>query len=228
MEEHSLKYCPNCNSANQEDARLCRDCGKPLYIDCPSCGTENPAGRSLCTNCWARLREQERVGFGEGRVFPAFEMGRPAGFWIRFLASLIDGVPLFLVSALFAWLLFGENLFDSLPPNMETAEDGTITPTGGGFTAGQDLSLVLGAIYATATVSMLGGTLGVLFLRMRVLRPDGTMLGPGRAFARYVVLTLTFALLLLPAIASAFMVAFRPDRRGIHDLLCDTVVVIHE
>ena len=218
--------CPSCGHENPEVARLCRDCGTSLYVNCPSCGQENFADRSLCTNCWTQLREEEPVGFGEGRVFPAFEMGRPAGFWIRFLASIIDSVPLFLVSALFSWLLFGENLFDTLTPETETAEDGTVTATGGGFTAGQGLNFVLTGIYATAFVSMLGGTIGVLLFRMRILRPDGTMLGPGRAFARYAVLTATFALFLIPVIVSAFMVAFRSDRRGIHDLVCDTVVII--
>ena len=220
--------CPSCGYENPEDARLCRNCGLSLYVTCPACGYENFAGRSLCTNCWAQLRESEPVGFGEGRVLPAFEMGRPAGFWIRFLASFIDGIPLFLVSAVIAWVLFGENLFDSLVPQVETAEDGTVTSTGGGFTPGQGLNLALSAIYATALVSMLGGTIGVLLFRMRILRPDGSLLGPGRAFARYVVLTVCFALFLIPAIVSAFMVALRQDRRGIHDLICDTVVIIRD
>ena len=220
--------CPSCGYENPEEARLCRNCGLSLYVTCPACGFENFAGRSLCTNCWAQLRESEPVGFGEGRVLPAFEMGRPAGFWIRFLASLIDGIPLTLVSALLAWLLFGENLFETFVPQTETAEDGTVTAAGGGFTAGQGLNLIISAIYATAFVSLLGGTLGVLLLRMRILRPDGSLLGPGRAFARYVVLTATFALFLIPAIVSAFMVALRQDRRGIHDLICDTVVIIRD
>jgi uncharacterized RDD family membrane protein YckC len=220
--------CPSCGYENPEEARLCRDCGLSLYIDCPSCGQENFADRSLCTNCWAQLREEEPVGFGEGRVFPAFEMGRPAGFWIRFLAALIDGIPLTLVTALLVWLIFRENYITSLVPQFETAEDGTVTSTGGISGGAQLFSLIIGAIYATGFVSLLGGTIGVLLFRMRILRPDGSMLGPGRAFARYAVLTASFALLFIPAIVSAFMVAFRQDRRGIHDLICDTVVVIRE
>ena len=156
-----------------------------------------------------------------------FELGRPAGFWIRFMASIIDSLPMLLISALLAWLLLGENLFDTLVPDVETAEDGAVTSTGGGFTAGQGLYLLLGAIYATAMVSMLGGTLGILLLKMRILQPDGAMLGPGRAFTRFLVLTIS-SYIILPIIVSAFMVAFRRDRRGIHDLICDTVVVIRE
>lgn len=220
--------CPSCGHENPEEARLCRDCGLSLYIECPSCGHENFADRSLCTNCWAQLRETEPVGFGEGRVFPAFEMGRPAGFAIRLLASLIDGIPLTLVTALLVWLIFRENYLTSFVPQLETAEDGTVTSTGGLSGGAQLLSFIIGAIYATSLVSLLGGTLGVLLLRMRILRPDGSLIGPGRALARYVVLILSFALLFIPAIVSAFMVGLRQDRRGIHDLICDTVVIIRE
>ncbi len=220
--------CPACGRENPEGARLCRDCGASLYVICSSCGTENPVDRTFCINCQAQLRETSDEGMGVGGAPAAYELGRPAGFWIRFLASLVDGIPLTLVSALLAWLIFGENLFETFVPEVETAEDGTVTSTGSGFTPGQLLNIVLSGIYATALVSMLGGTVGVLLFRMRILRPDGTMLGPGRAFARYAVLTVSFALFLIPAIVSAFMVGLRSDRRGIHDLICDTVVVIRE
>ena len=220
--------CPTCGYENLDDSRLCRDCGTSLYINCPSCGHENPADRSLCTNCWTQLRESEPVGFGQGRVFPAFEMGRPAGFWIRFLASLIDSIPLTLVTALLVFVIFRENYITSFFPQFETAADGTVTSAGGLSAGAQLLSFIIGAAYATALVSLLGGTLGILLLRMRILRPDGSLIGPGRALARYVVIILSFALLVIPAIVSAFMVGLRDDRRGIHDLICDTVVIIRD
>ena len=219
--------CPSCGHENPEGARLCRDCGLSLFVDCASCGNENPVDRTFCTNCGAQLRETSAEGMGVSGAPAVFELGRPAGFWIRFMASIIDTLPMLLISALLAWLLLGENLFDTLVPDLETAEDGAVTSTGGGFTAGQGLYLLLGAIYATAMVSMLGGTLGILLLKMRILQPDGAMLGPGRAFTRFLVLTIS-SYIILPIIVSAFMVAFRRDRRGIHDIICDTVVVIRE
>ena len=77
-------------------------------------------------------------------------------------------------------------------------------------------------------VSMLGGTIGVLLLRMRILRPDGDIArARPRAWPASLVLTIS-GYIVLPIIVSAFMVAFRRDRRGIHDLICDTVVVIRE
>lgn len=203
--------CPACGHQNPEHARLCRDCGLSLYVECSACGVENAADRTFCTNCQAQLRETSPAGLGATGAPAAFELGRPAGFWIRFLASIIDGIPLFLVSALLAWVIFGESIFD-------WAESG-------GVTAGDGLNFVLGGLYATAFVSLLGGTVGVLLLKMRILRPDGTMLGPGRALARYLVLVVSSAFI-LPLIVSAFMVGIRQDRRSIHDLVCDTVMVI--
>ena len=217
--------CPTCGHENTDIARLCRDCGTSLFVDCPSCGHENTVAGTFCSDCGAQLREMSPGGMGVGGAPAIFEVSRPAGFWIRFAASIIDTLPLLLVSALLSWLLFGENLFDIFA--VETDPSGEPTASGPIFTPGSGVNLFLSGIYATAMVSMLGGTLGVLLLRMRVLRPDGTLLSPGRALARFVVLTIS-GYIVLPIIISAFMVAFRSDRRGIHDLVCDTVVVIRE
>ena len=217
-------HCPTCGHENTDLARLCRDCGTSLFVDCQSCGHENTVAGTFCAQCGEKLREVSPGGMGVGGAPAIFEVSRPAGFWIRFAASIIDTLPLLLISALLAWLLFGENLFDMFAVETDAAGEPVSGPI---FTPGSGVNLFLSGIYATAMVSMLGGTLGVLLLRMRVLRPDGTLLSPGRALARFVVLTIS-GYIILPIIISAFMVAFRRDRRGIHDLVCDTVVVIRE
>lgn len=55
-------------------------------------------------------------------------------------------------------------------------------------------------------------------LRLDVLRPDGSSVGLGRKFCRSMIAMLTFGI-------GHFMVGLRQDKRGIHDLLADTVVV---
>ena len=104
--------CPTCGHENTDIARLCRDCGTSLFVDCPSCGHENTVASTFCAQCGEKLREVSPGGMGVGGAPAIFEVSRPAGFWIRFAASIIDTLPLLLVSALLAWLLFGENLFD--------------------------------------------------------------------------------------------------------------------
>ena len=59
---------------------------------------------------------------------------------------------------------------------------------------------------------------GKRVLGLYVLRPDGSRAGLGRKFCRFLVSGFTFYIDFL-------MIAFRKDRRGLHDLICDTVVI---
>lgn len=46
--------CPDCGKPNEEGAKFCRHCGKPLYITCPVCGEQVRAG-AYCDKCGAKL-----------------------------------------------------------------------------------------------------------------------------------------------------------------------------
>ena len=59
---------------------------------------------------------------------------------------------------------------------------------------------------------------GKRVLGLYVLRPDGSMAGLGRKFCRFLVSGFT-------SYIDFLMIAFRKDRRGLHDLICDTIVV---
>ena len=54
-----------------------------------------------------------------------------------------------------------------------------------------------------------------------MVRNDGSKVGIGRAFARYLCYTISFLILGI----GFLMILFRPDKRGLHDLICDTKVV---
>ncbi|HET6261408.1 MAG TPA: adenylate/guanylate cyclase domain-containing protein, partial [Chloroflexia bacterium] len=43
--------CPRCQTANQEGAKFCINCGNPLSISCSNCGTQLPPGAKFCHNC---------------------------------------------------------------------------------------------------------------------------------------------------------------------------------
>ena len=61
--------CPRCQTENENDARLCRECGGRLEprgaepagelssaeAACPSCGQSAPAGAQFCDKCGSRL-----------------------------------------------------------------------------------------------------------------------------------------------------------------------------
>ena len=59
---------------------------------------------------------------------------------------------------------------------------------------------------------------GKRVLGLYVLRPDGSRTRLGRKFCRFLVSGFT-------SYIDFLMIAFRKDRRGLHDLICDTVVI---
>jgi uncharacterized RDD family membrane protein YckC len=83
------------------------------------------------------------------------------------------------------------------------------------------VGLAGGACYEGFFVNRLGATPGKMIFSMKVVRPDGRPLSLGRAFGRYfakLVSTLTFCI-------GYLMVAFDQEKRGLHDMICDTRVV---
>ena len=61
-------------------------------------------------------------------------------------------------------------------------------------------------------------SLGKHVIGLHVLRPDGSSTGLGRRFCRCILSSLMFGI-------GHLVIAFRQDKRGLHDLICDTVVV---
>ena len=63
--------------------------------------------------------------------------------------------------------------------------------------------------------------MGKRLFRLYVVRTDGSRVGPGRALARHLASLLSMLILGI----GFLMIAFRQDKRGLHDLICDTVVI---
>jgi class 3 adenylate cyclase/ribosomal protein L40E len=47
--------CPQCGNVNQEDARFCTRCGRPLSLICAVCGTANSPDARFCNQCGSPL-----------------------------------------------------------------------------------------------------------------------------------------------------------------------------
>ena len=245
--------CPQCNQNNGEGAAFCNYCGHQLQLRCAACNMVNPLESSFCSQCGADL-DRQRIADSEntaaeptqllsnlscprchsvnepGSLFcyncglpldeeahkymgdapGAFAKGRPAGFWIRVAGALIDGVLITVVTAVLVMIIFGDNYLEGY-----WAEESSYTWSDGFFN-------ILDVVYYTIAVGALSATVGKLVLRMKVIRTDGSRVGYGRAFARYLATILSGAVLLI----GFLMVAVRRDKRGLHDLLCDTVVII--
>lgn len=191
--------------------------GVPLH--CAQCGRVFPAeelvtigSATVCAVCkpiyMQRLRES---GTAAGRV-------RYGGFWIRFVARVIDGVLLGIVGAVVQLPL---NLA-ALNPQINSQDPGEILPAFLGVLAiSSAINGVLAVTYETIFLVKWGGTLGKLALDLRVVRPDGSRLTAGRAIGRYFASLLSSITLLIGYIIAAF----DDEKRSLHDRICDTRVI---
>src|SRR5262249_49503898 len=84
------------------------------------------------------------------------------------------------------------------------------------------LDMVVGCSYEAFFVSSaLCATPGKLALDIVVLRPSGARVGFGRACGRYFAKRLN----MLTAGVGYLMAAFDSEKRGLHDVICDTRVI---
>lgn len=173
---------------------------------CPRCSTTNEPSSTYCYHCGFHLENTGLAG-AEFPDIPAYQGGRPAGFWIRVVAYLIDGcIITFGFSILLA--ISGRGFWGSA--DILTIED--LVAAAGSLT------------YYTLLVAAWGTTFGKRPFDMYLVRRDGSRVGPARAFARALAYYLSSFVLLIGFI----MIGFRKDKRGLHDLICDTVVVVRK
>jgi uncharacterized RDD family membrane protein YckC len=87
------------------------------------------------------------------------------------------------------------------------------------------VDMVIGCSYEAFFVSgSLCATPGKLALELKVVRPNGARLSLGRSVGRYFAKRLN----LLTACIGYIMAGFDSEKRGLHDLICDTRVVRRE
>lgn len=140
-------------------------------------------------------------------------MAGPAygGFWLRFVAYFIDAIILNIVVFIIALVV-----------GLPTAFSGAQGVAGDQQAISTGISIVLAWLYfAFQESSEAGATLGKRALGLRVLRGDGARLSFGRATGRYFAKFLSAVILGIGFI----MVAFTDRKRGLHDMIADTVVI---
>ncbi len=131
------------------------------------------------------------------------EVERPAGFWIRLGASLLDGIIIFIVLGFISLILFGD--FD--------------------YTKSISLSIVEFLYIILLPVFWYGYVLGKRICGIRIVKIDGSNVGILNMILRWVVGGIIYALTLgIALIVSAFMVGLREDKRAIHDFVAGTYV----
>jgi len=182
-----------------------------------------------CSQCGQPKSEQELAHFGNilvcGSCKPAYAQGLSegiaarsafhyAGFWIRFVAYLIDALIVGFASVAVQVILLGGLGLRSGSPSLGA---GAIALVGLAYIVG----VAIAATYEGMFVYKLGATPGKMVLGLRVVRPDGGPVSLGRAIGRYFAKLLSGIILLIGFI----MAGFDREKRGLHDILVDTRVI---
>ncbi len=184
---------------------VCTRCGKPL-----------PAGASFCPTCHVPGMAPVKTA---GWIPPA-AIGpgglEYAGFWLRFLAYVIDAFALALASAAVS---FAVGVVAGIAGAASGSAEGALSSAASiGFLA----MLLVSWLYFAITESSAGqGTIGKMALGLAVTDMEGRRIGFARATGRF------FAKLLsaLPLGLGFVAVGLTPRKRGLHDAAAGTLVL---
>lgn len=179
--------------------QYCSECGQPW----PPEDLARFADRLICSNCKITYAQKLREGVASSGTFEY------AGFWIRFVAALLDGIILF-VAGIIVQLLF-------TPMWRSGRVDLMFMALGIQYL----ISMAIGATYEGLFVSRFGATPGKMALELKVVRPDGGPISLGRAVGRYFAKIVSGILLMIGYI----MAGFDSQKRALHDMICDTRVI---
>jgi uncharacterized RDD family membrane protein YckC len=183
-----------------------------------------------CAECGKSFPADEMVRYGESTVcatckpifFQRLKEGAPlhstmyyGGFWIRFLAKMVDWLVLVVANVL---IQFGFTMTTLL-----RVEPGK--PPGPAFIAIWTVMMLvqfgIAISYATFFVGKFAATPGKMVCNLKIVTADGGRVSYPRALARYFAEILSGLILMLGYI----MAAVDEEKRALHDRICDTRVI---
>ena len=231
-------------AAPAQEMRFCSNCGRPT----PVSQLTNVSGASICAACLPSVSgpgaapqpnyQQAPAGYppppqyaAPGAYAPAgYPPGamagqwRYGGFWIRFLARVIDMILLGIVGAIIRIPLMlvmggiGLGLSNAQDPATALA---ALPALFGAIGLSILINIAVGFLYEVYFLSSRGATPGKMALGLKVIRADGGPLTVGLAVGRYFAYILSGFTFLI-----GFIIAgFDDEKRSLHDRICDTRVI---
>ena len=163
----------------------------------------------VCATCKPRFMQK----LAEGAAVPG--VLRYAGFWRRFLAYFIDALVLGVVNFILMMFVLIPALITS--PDPESVAMNTFL-----FVAIYGIQFGTGFLYETVLIWKYGATLGKRACQIQVIRAEGGAISYGLAVGRYFAKILNAFTLAIGYIIAAF----DEEKRGLHDRLCNTRVIM--
>jgi len=202
---------PPATVAVAADTRYCSECGRPF----PASQLTSYGDLSVCAQCQPAYA-QRLSGVNAKRHY--------GGFWIRFLAIIIDGIILAVIS-FFIRLPLGlamGGLGVSLGRNPDPAQALAALPAILSLTRiSFMIQFAVSLGYEVYFLSTKGATPGKMALGLKVVRADGSPVSAGLAAGRYFAKILSWITLCI-----GFIIAgFDSEKRALHDHICGTRVI---
>ena len=192
----------------------------------PTSPTTAPPGQVLCAECGQAFPPEEVIRHGnqficaackpvflqklkEG-VVPQAALNY-AGFWIRLVAYIVDVVLMDIVMIPLSFAV-------------RASVGGPVNPLVPNYTAlfiSTPISLVLVVSYYTYFGGKFGATPGKMATKLRIVNPDGSPISYGKACGRYFCYFVSSLLCLV----GFLMVGWDPEKRALHDRICNTRVI---
>jgi uncharacterized RDD family membrane protein YckC len=209
------------------ETRFCSECGRSFPVSQLSMMA---GGAAVCAACYPGYAQRMGMGAPQTMGAPAAPAAAGAwhygGFWIRFVARLIDAVLIGIVGIIIRiplTIIMGGSMIGL----GSAAQDNPAAALAalpmiialGGISFVIQIALSLG--YEVYFLTTRGATLGKIALGLKVVRADGGPISAGLAAGRFFAGWLSGMILCIGYI----MAAFDEQKRSLHDRICDTRVI---
>jgi len=190
--------------------------GVAPILFCSKCGTPTPASAQFCMKCGAPLAAAPSAV--ASTPAPGMAYG---GFWMRFLAIIIDGIIVGICCAPFIVFVLPGIIKAAQNPGSEPDPQAMMAMMGG-IALFQLAALAINWLYeALMTSSSRQATVGKMALGLKVIDMNGRRISFARATGRHFAKILSGMIMMIGYI----MAAFTDRHQALHDMLAGTLVV---
>lgn len=199
-------YCSKCGANVPANATFCSACGQPTGAGAPV--ADIPAG-----------------GYGSAVGAASVAVAAPtvkyAGFWLRFVAFIIDVIILGFIGLIVTLPFMGSLPFGAFMHGHPMSPE-EFAPFAGGLGRVALLRFVINWLYyALFESSAWQATIGKKALGLTVTDIEGRRIGFGRATGRFFAKILSTIILFIGFI----MIGFTSKKQGLHDIVAGTLVL---
>jgi uncharacterized RDD family membrane protein YckC len=209
-------YCSKCGSEISPTTAFCSACGQAISAVAPASALALPSLSPVNLNQYSPVVPAASVG---GVAY--------AGFWLRFVAYLIDGaisVLAFLVLLIPLFILTGAGAALGRIGSGEDISSDVATLLGVGFLVGffGIIFLVSWLYHALSESSSWQATPGKKMLNLKVTDLTGQPISFGRASGRFFAKIITG---MIPLMIGYIIAGFTEKKQAIHDMIASCVVL---